>query len=316
MKHNLSLKRTAAVLLFAAMMLTLAVAGAQTRITRIRTNEKGVSLRSGPGQEYRKLAGIHAGVELEVLETSGGWYYVYHEGNYGYVTTDSRYVTIIATDTEEENDNGIRQNGDAQPSFSISEPYDMGVPYLGSRSIRLNEMTVFWVQTQMKATGVWYQGESWDVTGNLGDHTMSEIRAFMQSRGYPGHSGQVDQRVVDELAGFLGSRLEPVYVGGFYDAMNSIMADGSAGTMYRIDSNLTDMVPRVTAGARWIQTVLKALGYYSGTIDGMYGEGTDRAVREFQRSHGFQERDYVTLGVARAMLEQYCYRGFSVWNLP
>ncbi len=138
----------------------------------------------------------------------------------------------------------------------------MGVPYIGNAVYRQDQMNmaIFWVQTQLKATGIWYQGEVWDVTGNLGDHTMSEIASFMQSRGYGGHGGTVDQAVIDELADYMGYRLVPVYVGGFYEYMNCIMAGGSAGQMQKIYSNLIDMVPRMTTGTRWIQAVLKKQG--------------------------------------------------------
>ena len=196
--------------------------------------------------------------------------------------------------------------------------YDMGVPNIGSRVYRGEEMNmaIFWVQTQLKATGSWYQGDQWDCTGRLGDHTMSEIRFFMRSRGYSSHSGQVDQTVINELASFLGGRMVPVYVGGIYDSMNSIMRGGSSGSMDVIYSNLIDMVPHVTTGARWVQTCLKTLGYYNGSVDGMYGEGTDRAVKAFQADYGWERRDYVTLGVARAMLEAYASRGGNLNALP
>ena len=35
-----------------------------------------------------------------------------------------------------------------------------------------------------------------------------------------------------------------------------------------------------------IQTRLRAWGYYSGAVDGVYGSGTETAVRHFQRSNG------------------------------
>ncbi|MGN1020596.1 MAG: peptidoglycan-binding protein [Aristaeellaceae bacterium] len=197
------------------------------------------------------------------------------------------------------------------------EGWDMGVPRLqqayGQNSMN---MAVLWVQTQLKATGVYYQGEIWDVTGHLGIHTAQEITAFMASCGYPNYPGQVDQTVVDALAARLGSRLVPVYVGGFYERMASIMTGGSAGSMDYINSNLQDMVPRVTTGARWVQCCLKKLGYYQGPIDGKYGADTDKAVRSFQKDYGFQQRDYVSLGVARAMLEACWARGYSLEDLP
>lgn len=202
----------------------------------------------------------------------------------------------------------------AAPAFAAGI-YDMGAPRLYGRVYYQDEMNmdVFWVQTQLKATGRYYQGGQWDVTGSLGDHTMSEIRAFMRDRGYYGHSGCVDQQVVDELVNYLGGRVQPVYVGGFYDKMNSIMWGNS---MDKIVSNLRDMVPRSTVGALWVQTCLYKLGYYNSSLDGKYGEGTERAVKAFQRDYGFEQRDYVTLGVARAMLEACYNRGMYLNDLP
>ncbi|MCR5011400.1 MAG: peptidoglycan-binding protein [Lachnospiraceae bacterium] len=76
------------------------------------------------------------------------------------------------------------------------------------------------------------------------------------------------------------------------------------------------MIPHVTVGARWIQCCLKKTGYYTGAIDGKYGEETENAVKAFQKANGFEQRDYVSLGVARAMLEQCYYSRFSLDDLP
>lgn len=198
--------------------------------------------------------------------------------------------------------------------YMSDEPYEMGIPDLNRQVIRKDQMNlaVFWVQTQLKATGVYYQGEIWDVTGNLGDHTMQEVSSFMQSRGYHSHSGQIDQNVINELCQYLGDRIVPVYVGGFYSRMDNIMNGDHTGSMQPIISNLRDMIPHVTVGARWVQCCLKKLGYYTGIIDGKYGEATEKAVMEFQKANSFEERDYVTLGVARTMLEQCYYSGYSL----
>lgn len=206
-------------------------------------------------------------------------------------------------------------------SLALCEEYsafDMGIPNLNGRRYTEGDMNmvIFWVQVQMKESGQWYQGEQWDCTGNLGDHTMREIASFMKSRGYSKHSGYVDQNVVNELANYLGYCVQPVFVGGFYEAMGAIMSGGSGGSMRSIVSNLRDMVPRETVGARWVQVCLKHLGYYNSIIDGKYGEGTEQAVKAFQHAYGFEERDYVSLGVARAMIEAYYYAGGDLNKLP
>lgn len=204
------------------------------------------------------------------------------------------------------------------PTRPPYEPYDMGVPYLGGRVFGNNEMNiyVYWVQVQMKKTGRYYQDPDWDETGNLGSRTMSEIQRFMRDRGYSNHSGQVDQQVINELASYLGSRVEPVYMGGYYDKMNVLMRNAEIQDMYDVESNLRDGVPRVSEGARWMQVCLQGLGYYTSTIDGKFGEGTERALKRFQRDYGFVERDYLSLGVARALLEAYYSSGCDLNRLP
>ncbi len=213
---------------------------------------------------------------------------------------------------------GPRDHHPPRDIYYDNEPYDIGIPDLHGKILQKDQMnlTVFWVQTQMKATGVYYQGEIWDETGNLGDHTMQEIASFMRDRGYRRHDGRIDQNVINELAAYLGRRLVPVYAGGFYNCMDSIMSGGCTGSMQPIVSNLRDMIPHVTTGARWVQCCLKKLGYYTGTIDGKYGENTEKAVMTFQEAAGFQQRDYVSLGVARAMLEQYYRAGGDLNALP
>ncbi len=194
--------------------------------------------------------------------------------------------------------------------YDASAPYDMGVPYLYGRAYGPEQMNIyiFWVQTQLKAAG-YFQGDKWDVTGNLGNQTQSEIQRFMQRQGYRGHNGYVDQSVVDCLASVLAGRIVPVYVGGYYDYMAPLYYDQSICGMYKLVSNMRDNIPRVTTGARWVQVILSRLGYYTMDIDSKYGEGTEIAVKAFQRAYGFQQRDYVTLGVARAMIEAYYQSG-------
>lgn len=309
-----------------ALFLMTGTAAADTNVTLIRTNERGVSFRSTPNKpddNSNKICGIHANVELEVFDLINGWYLVEYNGQRGYVSSDPELVTIIETRQVAARQNetaSVSRNANTYSGYDqySEEPYDMGIPYIGSKVYTQDQqnMVIFWVQTQMKATGNWYNGEIWDVTGNLGDHTMSEVASFMESRGYYGHRGTVDQQVIDELASYLGNRVQPVYVGGFYDYMNSIMIGGSDGSMNTIYSNMLDGIPHVTAGARWIQVVLKHLGYYNGGIDGKYGEGTENAVLQFQKNNRFEQRQYVTLGVARCMMEQYYYGGNRLNELP
>lgn len=191
-------------------------------------------------------------------------------------------------------------------------PYDIGVPNLNGVVYKQNASNVYilWVQYQLKATGKYYQGDNWDETGNLGDHTMEEIARFMNANGYISHSGRVDQTVINTLADYLGSRRVPVYVGGYYDKMNTIMSGGSAGSMASINASSS------STKVKWVQTCLKKLGYYTSSIDGKFGSGTTNALNRFQADYGYVQRDYVSLGVARRMLEVCYSKGYSLNDLP
>ena len=328
------MKRFLAILLSFTLVASLAfgafgAALADMAVTRIRTLNKGASLRDYPNGT--KIYSVHMDTELDVYGQDSGWFYVYYKGMYGWVS--GKQVEILAVGDAGSQPAPQAYTPACPPSYAqpYSQPYtqsrsrpadltpgEMGVPYIGNTVFRENMMNlvVFWVQTQLKATGVWYQGYQWDVTGNLGDHTMQEISSFMQTMGYPGHSGVVDRNVINALSQYLGTGIVRVDIGGFYRGLKSLSRESSWGSMTKVMSNMIDGVPRVTLGARWIQVVLKRLGYYSGPIDGKYGEKTEAAVMKFQKDHGFQERNYLTLGVARCMLEQYYYAGGDVDQLP
>ena len=198
------------------------------------------------------------------------------------------------------------------PTTQSGDIYDIGIPNLNGKVYYQDDMNVhvLWVHYQLKATGRYYQGSSWDETGNLGDRTMREIGKFMQDNGYRNHDGHVDQTVINALANYLGSRRVPVYVRGFYEKMNTIMYGGSAGSMQSIDENSS------STKVKWVQTCLKKLGYYNSAIDGKFGSGTIRALKNFQADYGYEQRDYVSLGVARKLLEAYYNAGYNLNELP
>lgn len=227
------------------------------------------------------------------------------------VSVTSAYGTASPTSNTTSNKNSSSNTNTWQPQQG-NTPYDIGIPDLNGNVYYENASNVYvlWVQYQLKATGQYYIGDNWDETGNLGDHTMEEIAKFMKANGYSNHNGRVDQTVINTLASYLGSRRVPVYVGGYYDKMNTIMSGGSAGSMKSINANSS------STKVKWVQTCLKKLGYYTSSIDGKFGSGTTSALHRFQADYGYVQRDYVSLGVARRMLEACYSRGYSLNDLP
>ena len=172
---------------------------------------------------------------------------------------------------------------------------------------RMN-LCVYWVQVRLKATGRWYQGAEWDCTGNLGSHTMSEIAAFMRTTAGYAHDGTVDDMVIYMLMDVPDA--PEVLVGGFYDCLNTLTGGDRYGDMTKVDKSS----PR--EAIIWVQTCLKQLGFYTSSIDGKFGSGTLRALHAFQKKYGWVQRDHVSYGVARDLLERYVAAGGDPNKLP
>ena len=55
------------------------------------------------------------------------------------------------------------------------------------------------------------------------------------------------------------------------------------------------------SSVKTLQTKLKKWGYYSGSVDGIFGSGTERAVRYFQRTNGLSVDGVVGSKTAKAL---------------
>ncbi len=98
MKRN-TMMRCAALALCLMLALTCTAAMAGTKVTRILVGDRGVSLRRDPWvSDNNKIASIHQGTVLDVIDTVNGWYYVRYRDNYGYVSSSSEWTTVIASE--------------------------------------------------------------------------------------------------------------------------------------------------------------------------------------------------------------------------
>ena len=176
------MKKTISIIMALVLLTAILCSSAmgETKVFGIRLVEKGASLRDSP--RGTKIGSIHGKTYLDVHNVQEGWFLVSYNGLDGWVS--GQQVKEIIYDP-------------------TPDPTPDPVPGPIHRQSSDRE-TIRWVQAQLKATGIWYQGDEWRVTGNLGKHTMSEIRSFMQSMGYPYHTGVVDQSVIDALCDYLG----------------------------------------------------------------------------------------------------------------
>ncbi len=105
------------------------------------------------------------------------------------------------------------------------------------------------IQTALKKQG-YYTGS---VDGVFGSQTQAAVRKFQAAKGL----------TVDGICG--SATLSALGIGG----SSTTLRKGSSGS-----------------GVKKVQQKLSDWGYYTGKIDGIYGSGTESAVRKFQRNNG------------------------------
>ena len=187
-------------------------------------------LREKASSTSDALQTLPKGTKLEVLGKSGSWYKVTYGKYTGYVY--KTYVSVTKT---------------ASSSSSSSSATRLEKGSTGS--------DVKDLQTKLKKLG-YYDAY---VDGDYGDTTVAAVKAFQKKYNLTadGIAGKETLKKLDSV----------------YENANSAKDDGS---LRMGDSG---------SAVKDLQTKLKKLGYYSGTVDSTFGSGTYAAVRAFQKKY-------------------------------
>ena len=187
-------------------------------------------LREKASSTSDALQTLPKGTKLEVLGKSGSWYKVTYGKYTGYVY--KTYVSVTKT---------------ASSSSSSSSATRLEKGSTGS--------AVKDLQTKLKKLG-YYDAY---VDGDYGDTTVAAVKAFQKKYNLTadGIAGKETLKKLDSV----------------YENANSAKDDDS---LRMGDSG---------SAVKNLQTKLKKLGYYSGTVDSTFGSGTYTAVRAFQKKY-------------------------------
>ena len=187
-------------------------------------------LREKASSTSDALQTLPKGTKLEVLGKSGSWYKVTYGKYTGYVY--KTYVSVTKT---------------ASSSSSSSSATRLEKGSTGS--------AVKDLQTKLKKLG-YYDAY---VDGDYGDTTVAAVKAFQKKYNL----------TADGIAGKETlKKLDSVYENANNDKDDDSLRMGDSGS-----------------AVKDLQTKLKKLGYYSGTVDSTFGSGTYAAVRAFQKKY-------------------------------
>ena len=264
-------------------------------------------LREKASSTSDALQTLPKGTKLEVLGKSGSWYKVTYGKYTGYVY--KTYVSVTKT---------------ASSSSSSSSATRLEKGSTGS--------DVKDLQTKLKKLG-YYDAY---VDGDYGDTTVAAVKAFQKKYNLTadgiagketlkkldsayknadsdkdvdslrmGDSGSAVKDLQTKLKklGYYSGTVDSTFGSGTYAAVRAfqkkynLTADGVAGseTLKKLDSAYKnadsdkddDSLRMGDSGSavKDLQTKLKKLGYYSGTVDSTFGSGTYAAVRAFQKKY-------------------------------
>ena len=187
-------------------------------------------LREKASSTSDALQTLPKGTKLEVLGKSGSWYKVTYGKYTGYVY--KTYVSVTKT---------------ASSSSSSSSTTRLEKGSTGS--------DVKDLQTKLKKLG-YYDAY---VDGDYGDTTVAAVKAFQKKYNL----------TADGIAGKETlKKLDSVYENANSDKDDDSLRMGDSGS-----------------AVKDLQTKLKKLGYYDGTVDSTFGSGTYAAVSAFQKKY-------------------------------
>lgn len=150
------------------------------------------------------------------------------------------------------------------------------VANIGSLKEGMNGSGVRALQQQLKNLG-YYTGS---VDGDFGAGTKTAVIAFQAANGL----------TQDGVAG--KQTLNAIYGGGTSSGGGSSGGSSNA-SVYALSASTNGYSSLSTgstnnANVTALQTALKSSGYYSGSVDGSYGNGTSNAVTAFQKAKGLR----------------------------
>lgn len=240
----------------ASLAMAVALSMAFTMAPAAQASQKGtvntssLMLRQKADADSKALQTLPEGDTVEILATSGSWYKVTYGKFTGYVL--KKYIKLTPlSDTEK----SIRALGGAPGTLRKGDT--------GSEVKKL--------QKALKVFDA-YDGPT---DGSFGDLTEQAVKAFQRGHGLTadGVAGE------DTIAELFGKEADDSTV--VEDDMRGIYDLSDIG-----DAPATSKKGDSGGKVKKLQQALKLRGYYHGSIDSDFGEGTEAAVIAFQKAKG------------------------------
>ena len=205
-----------------------------------------LNVRKSNSTDSKVVATLKKGTSVEVISTKGSWYKIKAGGKTGYAA--KKYIAKGSSGTSSSSSKSSSSSSSGSGTCSVGDQGD----------------AVKAVQKKLKNLG-YYSGS---IDGDYGNGTKKAVLAFQKANGLK-QTGNVNSATLKKLNGNGKSSSSSSSSGSSSGKSGDPCAPGDSG-----------------AAVRAVQKRLKALGYYTGSVDGDYGNGTKSAVKAFQKANG------------------------------
>ena len=251
--------KKAKIFLILALLLCLIPCSAALAKTGKVTAES-LNIRKSADSDSSVVTVLHQGDKVTINETKGNWYKITAGGKTGYAYKS--YIKI----TDSSNSNDSKKNNSGKSDTKKENGNSDGTCSPGD-----NGSSVKKVQKKLKSLG-YYKG---DIDGDYGSGTKSAVKDFQKKNGL-NVTGKVNKNTLSKMNSSSAKKA---------DAKSSdSKSENKDGTCGPGDSG---------EAVKKVQRRLKKLGYYTGGIDGDYGNGTKKAVKLFQKRNGLSQNGKV-----------------------
>ena len=143
-----------------------------------------LNMRSGAGTGYSIVSSLSNGETVNILEKSGSWYHISHNGITGYVSAESSSTENISSRTLESSSSGTGKVVNVSSHLNIRAGAGTGYSIVGSLS---NGATV----NILGKSGSWYHISHNGITGYVSAEYLQEISSGSSSSGSTSTSSTV-----------------------------------------------------------------------------------------------------------------------------
>lgn len=297
MKHSLtaSLQRILCMALCLMALFSMIPLSALAKGTEGITTAK-VVLRKEASKNSKALQTLPKGEDVTILSQNDDWYKVNYGKFTGYVM--KKYVRVSGSVASTSSSSSSSTSSSAKQKIKALGAAP-GIMRVGDENSDVKKL-----QQALQILG-YYSGK---IDGVYGKGTTAAVEAYQKAHKLTA-DGSAGELTIKSIFGSVSSKSLTTQPSPGSSSSGSSSSSSSSSSKYKTVSSISEIgsVPGKTqkgdtgSDVVKIQQALECLGYYSGSIDGVYGESTVAAVKKFQSKRGMKSDGIAGAGTIRVL---------------